>query len=42
MAEEQQKQDDLVLSESVQSMTRMDYSIESPEERNELVKKIID
>ena len=42
MAEEQQKQDDLVLSESVQSVTRMDYSIESPEERNELVKKIID
>ena len=42
MAEEQQKQDDLVLSESVQSMTRMDYSIESPEERNELGKKIID
>lgn len=42
MAEEQQKQEDLVLSESVQSMTRMDYSIESPEERNELVKKIID
>lgn len=42
MAEEQQKQEDLVLSEPVQSMTRMDYSIESPEERNELVKKIID
>lgn len=47
MAENEQTQDDLALEESIvaediQQTTTLDYTLESPQERNELVKKIID